>query len=61
MTNAEKIRSMTDDELAKLIGPGFDCQNCPARSAACTEYHEDDAVPECWELVLIWLKQEAEK
>lgn len=50
-TNADKIRSMSDEELAEWkealsIPPGADCRDCKFES--CTE---------CW---LDWLKQEAE-
>ena len=60
MTNADRIRTMSDEELAKLIGQTSDCP-CPAESTACTEEHESDEVPECWELILRWLKQEVEE
>lgn len=50
MTNADKMRQMTDEELAHLIaGDWCELVNCP------------DLVCEgqCEERVLAWLKQEA--
>lgn len=49
-TNADRIRAMTDEELAKL------CQNscCRAEYDDCPTQFYDDCV-ECW---LDWLKQE---
>lgn len=51
MTNADRIRAMTDEELAKLGAKG-----CPHSSAhnMCAAY--DDVCYRCW---LNWLKQEA--
>ena len=53
MTNAMKIRSMTDEELAELWWERMDCGECPA--------HRDCKMTgqECKKLALDWLKQEA--
>lgn len=37
MTNADKIRSMTDEELAEWMAYKVECQYCSVRSARCTE------------------------
>ena len=60
-TNADRIRAMSDEELAKIIEPGVDCHNCPAKSTACEEHYEDEPPPECWELIARWLKQEEDE
>lgn len=58
MTNADKIRSMTDEELAKWIeSPGFfSCNMCVhlIGSAECKEEN-------CAKAALKWIKQEAEE
>ena len=51
MTNAEKIRSMSDEELAEVFGQDMPCngisgQECYSR-------------PSCTECCLKWLKEEA--
>lgn len=52
MTNADRIRSMTDEELAKIIG---DKCICPPTSE-CANFCGDCVA--CW---LEWLQQPAEK
>ena len=55
-TNADRIRCMTDEELAKWLGTRG--HECPERWKACNigiVDHEDDCIP-CW---LKWLKEEA--
>ena len=52
MTNAQKIRAMTDDELAKILGNEYICP--PASS--CPKVCDGDCVA-CW---LEWLQQPAE-
>lgn len=54
-TNADRIRSMTDEELARILSEGchgtIECPNC------CGEYTETiKSCAGCW---LEWLKQEA--
>ena len=53
MTNADKIRAMTDGELAVHITVEFPCPafSCP---------HMADNMT-CYECVLKWLKQEVEE
>ena len=51
-TNADRIRSMTDEELAQYMGDVQTWGGCPNHGARnCTENCAD-----CW---LDWLKQEA--
>ena len=62
MTNAEKIRSMTDEELAikiaELVGSwnAGDCEKCPAVETCGGENGKT-----CEEEVCVWLKSEADK
>ena len=50
-TNADRIRSMNDEELADFLRRYFSCEyECPARLDYCYE--------NCQEKVLDWLKQE---
>lgn len=49
-TNADKIRSMTDEELASLFSDFRHEHWCPPDAGDCVEYCTD-----CW---LAWLKQE---
>ena len=52
-TNADRIRSMTDEELAEYMGDVQTWGGCPNHGARkCTENCAD-----CW---LDWLKQEAQ-
>lgn len=53
MTNADHIRSMTDEELAGFLSPTFSCYGCPAR----TYCERDEIGVDCNELVASWLKQ----
>ena len=52
-TNADHIRSMTDEELAGFLSPTFSCYGCPAR----LHCERDDVGVDCNELVADWLKQ----
>lgn len=51
-SNADRIRAMTDEELAEKIASVFDCDHhkCPAERNKCYK---------CVESWLDWLKQEA--
>lgn len=51
MTNADRIRSMSDEEFATAID---EYVGCPFRENECRKYHYDCKA--CW---LDWLKQEA--
>lgn len=55
MTNADRIRSMTDEELAKLpMKYNIDCPCCPMYKTCCVE------AGLCSEQWLSYLKQEAD-
>lgn len=53
ITNADRIRSMTDEELAELWWERVDCGECPV--------HKDCRMTgqDCKKLALDWLRQEA--
>lgn len=54
MTNAERIRTMTDEELAGKISAHMDCYTCPLWNGnACYRKF-------CKDHWLGWLKEEAE-
>ena len=53
MTNGDKVRQMTDEELAERFAPHMLCRICPKPlRVSCTK---DD----CIKYALKWLKQEA--
>lgn len=52
-TNADRLRSMTDEELAEWMANKVDCQYCSVRSEWCTESEAS-----CRTNWLDWLKQE---
>ena len=52
-TNADRIRAMSDEELAKLLSN--DARACPDRIVRCVDYGNN--CESCW---LGWLKQPAE-
>lgn len=54
ITNADRIRSMSDEELAGWTANNVDCQYCSVRSEWCTESEAT-----CKRNWLDWLKQEA--
>lgn len=56
MTNAEKIKSMTDEELSHYL-PSADCYNCPIQA----DINDCYCTSSCYECALNWLKKEAEE
>ena len=57
MTNGDKIRQMSDEELARFLSDlDFRCSDCPA-SNICFKKEFDNCG--CDEVIPIWLKQEA--
>lgn len=56
MTNADRFRAMTDEELAEWMANKVDCQYCSVRSEWCTESEAS-----CRTNWLDWLKQEAKE
>ena len=55
-TNADKIRSMSDEELTEFLVNGTEniCELCPLKGAYC-----EGAM--CKEMTLVWLKQPMEE
>ena len=54
-TNADRIRAMTDEELAEFISSDFYVPHCPVSYCPDTN---NEGCPRCW---LEWLKQEVKK
>ena len=55
-TNADRIRAMTDEEMAEFMSNKVDCQYCNVKTEWCSE--SEIACRRGW---LDWLKQEAEE
>jgi hypothetical protein len=53
MTNADRIRSMTDEELAKILDRYVHCGGCPINKNCVCDMPCEDAL-------LYWLKEPAE-
>lgn len=68
MTNAERIRAMSDEQLAEwiadILGKGFEgfdawtCNRCQAENAGRCPHPEDGACPRTGEEIRDWLKAE---
>jgi hypothetical protein len=60
MTNYEKIKSMSQDELAKYINTEFiyDCRQCPCELNNYKECYTKDC--DCGKLINKWLGKKAE-
>ena len=54
-TNADRIRAMTDEELAGFLGSQFSCLCCPA-GKHCAEFRTVG----CYGSMMVWLQQPAE-
>ena len=54
-TNADRIRAMSDEELAELIFDCVACDDCPVGSKKCKR-----EFVKCKDAALCWLKQEAD-
>lgn len=54
MTNADRIRAMTDKELAKFMN----VHDCPPKGSICSRPYDMARCDNCW---LDWLKQEVEE
>lgn len=59
ITNADRIRSMTDEELAEFITP-VKCVDCRLLDCGVEEEMLNGKRRTCQERVLDWLKQEGE-
>lgn len=59
-SNADRIRQMTDEELAKAVYRGCATRNCPdgGWNEGMSEADEDKMCVECW---LAWLKSPEEE
>ena len=55
-TNADRIRSMSDEELAKLIAENIECTMCPF-----VNVEEKCGEIRCSKLILEWLQSEVEE
>lgn len=53
LTNADRIRAMSDEELADFILPITECGRCPTGEIPCTG-------DSCRGTLLDWLREEAE-
>lgn len=57
MTNGERIRNMSDEEIAEFILESRSiCKVCKMRNEECT-----GAFHECWDGICKWLKQEVKE
>lgn len=61
-TNADRIRAMSDEELAELIGDNIDCAICKKEVFKTAECPGSIMIGEkkCYDVWLDWLRQEAE-
>lgn len=57
MTNGDKIRSMTDEELEAFFLCALDDDVCPPGTSCCPKNEKIIPCCNCWKN---WLKQEAE-
>ena len=61
ITNADRIRAMTDEELAEFMTKGCDDRECPDISfPADTQIAKDASNEQCRKCWLDWLKQGVE-
>ena len=55
VTNADKLRAMSDEELAEFIAYSTSCETCAVRKSGSDECHNSN----CSMAWLDWLRQEA--
>ena len=60
-TNADRIRAMTDEELADLLEKRHSSPWCTDVGEACAYAVGTERYGKCWICALDWLKQEATK
>lgn len=60
LTNADRIRHSTDEELAEKIGESIDCEVCKTMHHAESGECPCRPHPSCVDFWLDWLRQEAE-
>ena len=59
MTNAEKIRAMSDKKLAKWVKVCIsECHRCPAYKF-CGDLTTFSEMSSCADILMLWLEQEA--
>lgn len=59
MTNIERIRSMSAEELAKEMNYGGNCKSCRLYSR-CADYARKSMYWGCTDTMLTWLNEEAD-
>ena len=59
MTNADRIRAMSDEELAQALYNGLDAEYCTNDPVCADLFDSDDGIPEekCIACALRWLRQ----
>ena len=57
LTNADKIRAMSDEELAEWIAYSTSCVTCPVKGTTAYECRNSDCVTAWW----MWLKSTVEE
>lgn len=57
-SNGDRIRAMSDEELAEMLTPMFSCNQCPLSMAEREPCGTDGR--RCLDRVLEWLKKEAD-
>lgn len=65
MTNFEKIKNMSAEELVDkgFVGGGYDCHECPIKKA-CLKYNvnrDDEMIVSCSDFWKFWLNSEMEE
>ena len=61
-TNGDRIRAMTDDELADFLSKSRGgCRALTTESYVCDYYYDDNLNTDCHKCWLDWLNQEVEK
>ena len=62
-TNADRIRSMTDEELAEMLFRYMTCRFCPCNPCVTSENIDEEGnikLKGCENVLLEWLKKEVE-
>lgn len=59
-SNADRIRAMTDEELAEWMATRTSCMRCPVDLDACHNF-EFSGEMSCEEILLSWLKSPVEE
>lgn len=59
-TNADRIRAMSDEELADVLLSGCDARECPIDNHPNDVFPADEVAEQCWKCWLDWLQSPAE-